>query len=407
MLEVSMLKSNKNILIIQVILVLLIISSQFLDAISVRVLISTVVSVALIFSIILSTKSTTSHMAQQNSQEMFDCHIKMEETLKPVASVISERAEMIAILENQLAKVNLDSEAAHNNISENFAVIISKAQEQSGRAGEAFQIFTSSGNGDSQGFVEKSRDTLMKVIDEQQTIASYIQETNEKLSTVMVDINSIKDTVQQVEYIADQTNLLALNAAIEAARAGEAGRGFAVVADEVRKLAEKSNEFSADIKNAVDGVSKNIQDIHSRAVKDVEKVQAISASSGDEVNKTLEQLNDSMNQANVIMQELQDSSTNLADDINAMVISMQYQDINRQRIEHVIEPLEIMRGDFNGIGIALNNIEDASIQLDISEIAQHLKELYTMESERDIFNSNADMTAAEQDRDDDDNVELF
>jgi len=402
-----MLKSNKNILIIQVILVLLIISSQFLDAISVRVLISTVVSVALIFSIILSTKSTTSHMAQQNSQEMFDCHIKMEETLKPVASVISERAEMIAILENQLAKVNLDSEAAHNNISENFAVIISKAQEQSGRAGEAFQIFTSSGNGDSQGFVEKSRDTLMKVIDEQQTIASYIQETNEKLSTVMVDINSIKDTVQQVEYIADQTNLLALNAAIEAARAGEAGRGFAVVADEVRKLAEKSNEFSADIKNAVDGVSKNIQDIHSRAVKDVEKVQAISASSGDEVNKTLEQLNDSMNQANVIMQELQDSSTNLADDINAMVISMQYQDINRQRIEHVIEPLEIMRGDFNGIGIALNNIEDASIQLDISEIAQHLKELYTMESERDIFNSNADMTAAEQDRDDDDNVELF
>ncbi|PLX70095.1 MAG: hypothetical protein C0603_03920 [Denitrovibrio sp.] len=400
-------KSYVNILIIQIILFLLLIGSQFIDGVTARLLIIVILSSSFFASNYFSNKSTESSVTVQKDQELFDCQQQMEKTLQPVASVIIERAEMLSILENQLAKVNLDSEAAHNNISENFSAIISKAQEQSGRAGEAFQIFTSSGNGDSQGFVEKSRETLMKVIDEQQTITNYIKETNNKLSTVMQDVNSIKDTVQQVEYIADQTNLLALNAAIEAARAGEAGRGFAVVADEVRKLAEKSNEFSADIKNAVDGVSNNIKDIHSRAVKDVEKVQAIAESSGEEVNVTLEQLNDSMTQANVIMQELQDSSTTLADDINAMVISMQYQDINRQRIEHVIEPLEIMRGDFGGIGSALSNIKDASIQLDISEIAAHLKELYTMESERDIFNSNADMTADTQDRDDDDNVELF
>jgi len=110
-------------------------------------------------------------------------------------------------------------------------------------------------------------------------VESFVESENElvnELSSLKSDADQVKEVLNVIKEIAEQTNLLALNAAIEAARAGEHGRGFAVVADEVRKLAERTQKSLSEIDISVSTIVQAINDVSEKMTQNAQNVEALS-----------------------------------------------------------------------------------------------------------------------------------
>lgn len=131
-------------------------------------------------------------------------------------------------------------------------------------------------------------ETIFNTLNKIQEISKLFEETLKEVNVLNNKAQSITKIVQTIKEIADQTNLLALNAAIEAARAGEAGRGFAVVADEVRKLAEKTSASTLEIAKTVSEIQDETNVVAKSmkiGVKSVEEGVGFANKAGESIEK--------------------------------------------------------------------------------------------------------------------------
>lgn len=250
----------------------------------------------------------------------------------------------LPIWERQVGTARDQTQQAISDLAGKFsdlAMSLEKAVDSSRKATEEMNIDDCAG-----GIVElfnKNETELASVIDalsnaqdSKQKMVSEIQE----FSHYMKELVAMAD---EVGAIARQTNLLSLNAAIEAARAGESGRGFSVVAGEVRKLSAQS----ADTGNKITDMVSNISNAMSTVLNLTEKANQEDQESVANSEKTIRDVTVRFQQVTSKLldssTELRESSKGIQDEISDVLVSLQFQDRVSQILSHVTEHMVMLR----------------------------------------------------------------
>jgi len=236
------------------------------------------------------------HMSNDEIGQLSDSLRIMAENLKRMISQVSSTSTQIATASSQLHSTAEQIATGAEEVAAQAATVATASEEMSATSGDIAQNCQLAAEGaqlaaqtasDGASVVEKTVAAMGQIAEKVMESARTVEELGARSDQIGAIIGTIED-------IADQTNLLALNAAIEAARAGEQGRGFAVVADEVRALAERTTRATKEIGEMIKAIqreTKGAVTAMEQGVQQVESGTMEAAKSGEALQNILEQVN--------------------------------------------------------------------------------------------------------------------
>ncbi len=260
----------------------------------------------------LRNKTECLRKESDNLTLLVNNHIDLDQAIgEQLNTVVSDTESSAMALVEQVQKLN------------EHAVTLLKYMDNSGMSAH-----------DMEHDIETSVESIVKISEFIQKLPDMIRNDITDIQSVASnEINGLVGFINVIQEISKQTNLLALNAAIEAARAGEAGRGFAVVADEVRKLSERSEKAAIMIAEGL--VKAQLAMTQGLAISPMENQIAEASEIVDSIRKLQNNYDEIRNYYKTLFGVVTEHNTRLAVEISEILGHVQYQDVVRQRIERV------------------------------------------------------------------------